>query len=101
MVKHASAQRMHFLPCSRGSVAPSPATVLFCTGFSPACCPTPPLASATAEDELEEDDTTAVAEEEGGGCLEIPPVAAPTPLWLVVAVCLDGLRWLPAAGLLE
>lgn len=43
----------------------------------------------------------AVADRHEGVCLETPPVALLTPPWVAAAACLDGLRWLPAAGLLE
>lgn len=42
-----------------------------------------------------------VAVKDEGACLETPPAAPLTPLWLAAAACLDGLRWLPVAGLLE
>lgn len=88
-----------FSPCSLVSALLSPAE-LFCTGFSSAWWATSSPASATAEEELEEEAATAVEDEDEGACLETLPVAPLTPLWLAAA-CLDGLRWLPAAGLLE
>ena len=71
----------------------SPA-VLICTGFTSDWCATSSPAIVTAEEELEEEAATVAAEEDEGVCLETPPV------WAAV-MCLDGLRWLPAAGLLE
>lgn len=85
------------LPCSLLSALPSPA-VLLCTGFRSA---TPsPLSTTTAELDEGAGRLAAADEEDEGPCLETTPAAAPAALWLL-AECLDGLRWLPAAGLLE
>lgn len=93
----ALSSRTGLLPCSRLSALPSPAA-LFCTDFRSA---TPSPLSTTTE-ELDDGAGRLAAEEEEdeGPCLETPPAAPPTALWLPVA-CLDGLRWLPVAGLLE
>lgn len=82
-----------FSPCSLVSAVLSPA-VLFCTELGSDWCATSSPAIVTAEDELEEEAATVAAEEDEGACLETPPVAP-------ALMCLDGLRWLPAAGLLE
>lgn len=85
-------RRTGFSPCSLLSALPSP-VVLFCTGFRSA---TPsPLSTTTAELDDGAGRPAAEEEEEEGPCLETPPAAPPT------LACLDGLRWLPVAGLLE
>lgn len=86
-----------FSPCSL-VLAISP-TELLCAGLSSARA-TSSLVIVRAEEELVEEAATAIAVEGDGACLESPPAAPLMPLWLA-AVCLDGLRWLPAAGLLE
>ena len=102
------------LPSSLASLPPSPALLLlFWAGVaaaSPACWPgTPaPLPTGTAEEELEAEEATAAAtaeDEEAAECLLLllwtPPAPWPpgAPAWWL-AECLDGLRWLLAAGLL-
>lgn len=88
------------LPCSLVSAPLSPAE-LFCAGFGSVWCATSSLVNAAADEELVEEAATVVAVKDEGACLETPPAAPLTPLWLAVAACLDGLRWLPVAGLLE
>lgn len=88
-------------PLSLVSAVPSPVELL-CTGFRSWCVTSSPVrATAAAEEEEDEEAATVAADEELGACLETPPVAPPTPPWLLPVVCLEGLRWLPAAGLLE